>query len=103
MAGRDASAKVQNAIAPHLPWLRRRFGRPRPVDEDAASPSTAPATFEAADTYAGRNFHFGIREHAMGADRCNGMSLSRSLRARSAPAFLDLLRLSCGRRSASRR
>ena len=39
------------------------------------SPSTAPAISKPT-TAAGRNLHFGIREHAMGAV-CNGLSLSK--------------------------
>jgi len=74
MAGRDASAKVQNAIAPHLPWLIGGAA-------DLAPSTKTRFTFEGAGdfeagSYGGRNFHFGIREHAMGAI-CNGMSLSK--------------------------
>src|SRR5271166_505536 len=58
VASRDSSARVLNAIAPRLPWL---LG--------------GAADFEA-DDYGGRNFHFGIREHAMGSI-CNGLSLSK--------------------------
>ena len=36
MATRVASGKVMNAIAPRLPALDRRFGRPGPVDQDRA-------------------------------------------------------------------
>ena len=35
LAGRDASGKVLNAIAKNVPWLHRRLGRPRAVDQDA--------------------------------------------------------------------
>jgi transketolase len=74
MAGRDASAKVLNAIAPHLPWLVGGAA-------DLAPSTKTRMTFEGAGdfeagSYGGRNFHFGIREHAMGAI-CNGMSLSK--------------------------
>ena len=50
----------------------RRLGRPGPLDDDAAR-RTRQAS--AASNYAGRNLHFGIREHGMAAI-CNGMSLS---------------------------
>ena len=48
---------------------------------DLAPSTKTRLTFEGAGdfeagSYAGRNFHFGIREHAMGAI-CNGMSLSK--------------------------
>ena len=74
LAGRDASAKVLNAAARSIPWL---------VGGSAdLTPSTKTRlTFEGAGdfevgSYGGRNFHFGIREHAMGAI-LNGLSLSK--------------------------
>jgi transketolase len=74
VAGRDASAKVLNAIAPGVPWI---IGG----SADLAPSTKTRLTFEAAGdfeagTYAGRNFHFGVREHAMGAI-LNGLSLSK--------------------------
>jgi transketolase len=74
LASRDSSAKVLNAIAPHYPWL---VGGAADL-----SPSTKTRlTFEAAGDFeagknGGRNFHFGIREHAMGAI-VNGLALSK--------------------------
>jgi len=72
VAGRDASAKVLNAIAPKVPWL---VGGAADL-----APSTKTRMAEGGDfqagSFAGRNFHFGIREHAMGA-LLNGMSLSK--------------------------
>ena len=74
VSGRDASGKVLNALAEKLPWL---------VGGSAdLSPSTKTRLeFEgagdfAAETFAGRNFHFGVREHAM-ASILNGLSLSK--------------------------
>jgi transketolase len=73
LATRDASGKVLNAIAPRYSWL---IGGAADL-----SPSTKTRmTFEAAkdfeaDNYGGRNLHFGIREHAMGAI-VNGLALS---------------------------
>jgi transketolase len=74
MAGRDASAKVLNAVAQAIPWL---IGG----SADLAPSTKTRLTFkEAGDfeagSYGGRNFHFGIREHAMGAVM-NGLSLSK--------------------------
>jgi transketolase len=74
MAGRDASQKVLNAIAQTVPWLMGGSA-------DLAPSTKTRLTFEGAGdfggaSHAGRNFHFGIREHAMGAV-INGMSLSR--------------------------
>lgn len=74
LASRDASGKVLNAIAEHYPWL---IGGAADL-----SPSTkSNLTFESAgnfetDSYGGRNLHFGIREHAMGA-AVNGLALSK--------------------------
>jgi len=74
LAGRDASAKVQNVIAPRVPWL---IGG----SADLAPSTKTRLTFEGAgdfeaSNYGGRNFHFGIREHAMGSI-LNGMSTSK--------------------------
>jgi transketolase len=74
LATRDSSGKVQNAIAQHFASL---IGGSADL-----SPSTKTRlTFEAAgdfeaDKYSGRNLHFGIREHAMGAI-LNGLALSK--------------------------
>lgn len=73
IASRDAGGKVLNAIAPHVPML---IGGAADL-----SPSTKTLlTFEGAGSFepedhAGRNMHFGVREHAMGAV-ANGMALS---------------------------
>jgi transketolase len=74
VAGRDASAKVQNAIAKNVPWL---IGG----SADLAPSTKTRLTFEGAGDFeaatpAGRNFHFGVREHAMGAVM-NGLALSK--------------------------
>jgi transketolase len=74
LATRDSSGKVLNAIASHYPWL---IGGSADL-----SPSTKTRlTFEGAGdleagTPGGRNMHFGIREHAMGAI-LNGLALSK--------------------------
>ena len=74
LSGRDASGKVLNALAEKMPWL---------VGGSAdLSPSTKTRLeFEDSGdftpkTYWGRNFHFGVREHAM-ASVLNGLSLSK--------------------------
>lgn len=74
LAGRDASAKVLNAIAKNVPWL---IGG----SADLAPSTKTRLTFDAvgdftAKNYGGRNFHFGIREHAM-ASILNGMALAK--------------------------
>src|SRR6202007_2548670 len=74
IASRDSSGKVLNAIAKKHPWLLGGSAY--------LSPSTKTRlTFEGAgeisrDSYGGRNIHFGIREHAMGAI-LNGIALAK--------------------------
>jgi transketolase len=72
VAGRDASAKVLNAITSRVPWL---IGGSADLAPSTKTRITDGGDFEAG-SYAGRNFHFGIREHAMGAI-LNGMTLSK--------------------------
>jgi transketolase len=72
VAGRDASQKVLNAIAPRVPWL---IGGAADLAPSTKTRMTDGGDFEAG-SYEGRNFHFGIREHAMGAV-LNGMALSK--------------------------
>jgi transketolase len=74
VAGREASAKVLNALAKNVPWL---IGG----SADLAPSTKTRLTFDGAGDFtaenrAGRNFHFGIREHAMGSI-LNGLSLSK--------------------------
>lgn len=74
MGGRDSSGKVLNAIAQAVPWLVGGSA-------DLAPSTKTRLTFEGAgdfmpESYGGRNFHFGIREHAM-TSILNGMSLSK--------------------------
>ena len=72
MAGRDASSKVLNAIASRVPWL---IGGSADLAPSTKTRLSDGGDFEAG-SYAGRNFHFGVREHAMGAI-LNGMALSK--------------------------
>jgi transketolase len=74
MGGRDSSAKVLNAVAQKVPWLLGGSA-------DLAPSTKTRLTFEGAgdftpDNHGGRNFHFGIREHAM-TSILNGLSLSK--------------------------
>jgi transketolase len=74
LAGRDASAKVLNAVAKNVPWL---IGG----SADLAPSTKTRLTFEGAGDFTaenrlGRNFHFGIREHEMTAI-LNGLALSK--------------------------
>jgi transketolase len=72
VAGRDASQKVLNSIAPTVPWL---IGGSADLAPSTKTRMTEGGDFQAG-SYQGRNFHFGIREHAMGAI-LNGMALSK--------------------------
>jgi transketolase len=73
LASRDASAKVLNAIAPHYPWLIGGAADLAPSTKTLLTFADV-GNFEA-HSYGGRNCHFGIREHAMGAV-VNGLALS---------------------------
>jgi transketolase len=74
IAGRDASAKVLNAIAKSVPWL---LGGAADLAPSTKTRLTADDAGDfTAHSYGGRNFHFGVREHAMGAV-LNGMSLCK--------------------------
>jgi transketolase len=74
LATRDSSGQVLNAIAEKVPWLLGGAADLAPSTKTFLKFDKA-GTFEA-NEYGGRNFHFGIREHAMGA-AINGMSLSK--------------------------
>jgi transketolase len=83
MATRESSGKTLNALAKNIPWLMGGSA-------DLAKSNKTNLTFEGAgefypEQYRGRNVHFGVREHAMGAI-VNGMTLSK-LRAFSATFF----------------
>ena len=74
LAGRDASAKVLNALAQTIPWFLGGSA-------DLGPSNKTTLTFEGAGDFqagspGGRTLHFGIREHAMGAI-VNGLSLSK--------------------------
>jgi transketolase len=74
LATRDSSGKVLNAIAKNDPWLMGGSADLYPSTKTRLTFDGA-GDFEAGH-YNARNFHFGIREHAMGAI-VNGMVLSK--------------------------
>ncbi len=74
LATRDSSGKVLNAIAKNHPWLMGGSADLYPSTKTRLTFDGA-GDFEA-NHYNARNFHFGIREHAMGAI-VNGMALSK--------------------------
>ena len=83
MATRESSGKTLNSLAKNIPWL---IGG----SADLAKSNKTNLTFDGAgdfypNQFKGRNIHFGVREHAMGAI-VNGMTLSK-LRAFSATFF----------------
>src|SRR5208282_4333722 len=73
MATRESSGKVLNALAQNIPWMVGGSA-------DLAKSNKTNLVFEGAGDffpgeYGGRNIHFGVREHAMGA-ATNGIVLS---------------------------
>ncbi|MGA8270714.1 MAG: transketolase [Candidatus Sulfotelmatobacter sp.] len=83
VATRDSSGKVLNALAQNIPWL---IGG----SADLATSNKTNLKFEGAGdfkagNYGGRNLHYGIREHVMGAST-NGLVVS-GVRAFSATFF----------------
>ena len=84
LATREAGGKVLSAIAPRLPALTGGSADLDPSTFTAVKglgdfdPHAAPGDDQQGSTgggwsYSGRNLHFGVREHAMGAI-CNGMA-----------------------------
>jgi transketolase len=84
MATREAGGKVLSAIAPRLPALTGGSADLDPstytavkglgdFDPHAAPGDDTQGSAGGGWSYAGRNLHFGVREHAMGAI-CNGMA-----------------------------
>ncbi|MBM4159970.1 MAG: transketolase [Ignavibacteria bacterium] len=71
MATREASGKVLNAVAPHLLTLIGGSADLAPSNNTFLK--NLPE-FQA-NVYTGRNFHFGVREHAMGSI-LNGLALT---------------------------
>ncbi|HET7586701.1 MAG TPA: transketolase [Gammaproteobacteria bacterium] len=76
MATRVACGKVMNALAPKLPEL---IGGSADLDPSTKTALDGQGDFELPEhgrddwSYAGRNLHFGVREHAMGSI-CNGLA-----------------------------
>src|ERR1700739_571507 len=83
MTTRESSGKVLNALAQNIPWIVGGSA-------DLAKSNKTNLVFEGAgdfftNEFKGRNIHFGVREHGMGA-AVNGLTLS-GLRGFSAPFF----------------
>jgi transketolase len=74
MATRESSGKVLNVIAQNVPWV---LGGSADLATSNKTTLKGEETGEfRAGSYGGRNFHFGVREHAMGA-ALNGMAVSK--------------------------
>ena len=74
IASRDSSGKVLNAIAKHHPWL---IGGSADLSPSTKTRLTFLDVGEIGrDSFGGRNIHFGVREHAMGAI-LNGLALAK--------------------------
>jgi len=83
VATRESSGKVLNILAQNIPWLNGGSA-------DLATSNKTTLKFEGAGdfeagSYAGRNLHFGVREHVMGAS-VNGLVFS-DIRAFGATFF----------------
>jgi transketolase len=88
IASRDAGGKVLNAIVKNVPWL---IGGSADLAPSTKTDIKNAESFEPGN-YGGANFHFGVREHGMGAV-VNGMALSH-LRSYGSTflVFLDYMR-----------
>jgi transketolase len=84
IAGRDASGKVLNVLAQNVPWF---LGGSADLGPSNRTLLTYPGAGDfQSHSPMGKNLHYGIREHAMGAI-VNGLSLSK-LRAFGATFFI---------------
>ena len=83
IATRKASGKVLNVIAEYLPNL---IGGSADLSPSTDTELTNYKSFNAYN-YGGRNFHFGIREHSMGAI-LNGMALTKGIIPYGATFFI---------------
>jgi transketolase len=72
-ATRDVNGEILNAVARNIPWL---IGGSADLAPSCKTRLTFAGAEEFSATKSGRNFHFGVREHAMGAI-LNGLSLSK--------------------------
>ena len=88
-ATRSAASKVQQAIAKRVPWL---LGGDADLGCSTKTMLPGGGDFDGR-TGAGRNIHFGVREHAMGAI-CNGMDYHGGVRpfASTFLVFSDYMR-----------
>ena len=74
IAGREASGKVLNILAQNIPWFLGGSADLGPSNKTIFK--YKGAGYFQSDNPGGKNLHYGIREHAMGAI-VNGLSLSK--------------------------
>jgi len=82
IATRVSGGKVLNSLASAIPWI---LGGDADLSESTKTAVDHGGDFDG-QTGRGRNLHFGVREHAMGA-ACNGMAAHGGLRPYSATFF----------------
>lgn len=82
IATRSSGGKALVALAERIPWL---VGGDADLSESTKTAIPGGGDFDGR-TGAGRNLHFGVREHAMGA-ACNGIAAHGGLRPYSATFF----------------
>ena len=88
MATRQTSAQVLNTIAAHMPSLMGGSADLAPSNlSDMKDTETHQYGYFSPDNFAGRNIHFGIREHAMAA-MANGMQLHGGIYAYCSTFFV---------------
>jgi transketolase len=82
LATRVAGGQALNALAGVVPWI---LGGDADLSESTKTGLAGGGDFDG-QTGQGRNLHFGVREHAMGA-ACNGMAAHGGIRPYSATFF----------------
>ncbi len=82
LATRSSAGKALEALSRRIPWI---LGGDADLSESTKTAIPDGGDFDG-HTGAGRNLHFGVREHAMGA-ACNGIAAHGGLRPYSATFF----------------
>ena len=90
VATRSASGKILNGIAQTLPWF---IGGDADLSCSTKTAISDGGSFNAVDNPGGRNIHYGVREHAMGAI-ANGMAYHGGVHNYTATffCFLDYMK-----------
>ena len=90
IATRSTSGKVLNGLATTLPWF---LGGDADLSCSTKTAITDGGSFNAVDNPSGRNIHYGVREHAMGAV-ANGMAYHGGVHNYTATffCFLDYMK-----------